>query len=183
VYPPGTTTGVAIVDRFLEAVERHDGAALLSLLQYQPIRCTQGRMDVYPPCPPSVPEGSPVESVFEGRCDAGWIPRGVDLIDAMRRYAHPDLSLFAVAEWGTSPVPANEGGPPAGKYYVVLAPTGTGNDAEPDDSEPRAVVLTDSGIVAFRTGCNPQRAADLAETDSTNRAGSVVITRFILPPK
>ena len=76
-YPPGTRTGVAVIDAALAALESGDAALFTAQLSFHPYRCDNAPAGVEGsnPCPPGVAEGSPVEVIAFGSCKATFVAR------------------------------------------------------------------------------------------------------------
>ena len=76
-YPPGTRTGIEVIDGVLDAVEAGDGEALMAVLSFHPYRCDNAPAGVEGsnPCPPGVQEGSAIDVVALGGCEVSFLAR------------------------------------------------------------------------------------------------------------
>ena len=164
---------MAGVDAFITAMESSDDAALLALLRYTRVPCS-GTGYPRPVCPAGAAEGTPVDTLRNGRCDAAW---GVDA-DTIRRYGAGEFVTFAVARL-PAPARAIEGGGryPAGDYLVVM------EDRRGPSGEPRAAIVAGDSVVALFTGCfyvSPRQFLDDHLSVYSGRKGAGT---FLLPPK
>ena len=172
LYPRGIRTGVAGVDAFITAMESSDDAALLALLRYTRVPCS-GTGYPRPVCPAGAAEGTPVDTLRNGRCDASW---GVDA-DTIRRYVTGEFVTFAVVRLPTPVRPIESGGYPAAGYLVVM------EDRLGPSREPRAAFIAGDSVVALFTGCccvSPRKFMDDHLFVYTGEVGG---SAFLLPPK
>jgi hypothetical protein len=76
-YPPGTRTGIEVIDKVIAALASGDPQAVLDHLSFHPYPCTNAPSgtDGSNPCPPGVPEGSPVDVIASGGCKVSFLAR------------------------------------------------------------------------------------------------------------
>jgi hypothetical protein len=121
-YPPGTRTGVQVIDDALDAIEAGDPAAFMQQLSFHPYRCDNAPAGVAGanPCPAGVPEGSVVEVIALGGCDVVFIAREQpELADEVAEFvrATRGQGVYAASELQegrlSSPLPL--------RYMVILS--------------------------------------------------------------
>jgi hypothetical protein len=119
-----------------------------------------------------VADGTPVDTFYNGRCDAGWYIEAF----VVRRYVAGEFVTFAVARLPTPGRPIEQGGYPAGDYLVVM------EDGRAPTGEPRGAIVAGGGVVALFTGCgvSPRQFLD----DKVHAySASTVARQFLLPPR
>jgi hypothetical protein len=163
---------VAGVDAFIAAVENSDGAALLALLRYTPVACSTTGYP-RPECPAGVADGTPVDTFYNGRCDAGLYIRADDI----HRYVAGEFVAFAVARLPKPARSIEQGGYPAGDYLVVM------EDRRGPTGEPRAAIITRDGVVALFTGCCCVSPRQFLEDHLSAYSPSTATRQFLLPPR
>jgi|GEM_PF-5186684 len=174
-YPRNSTaTGVEVVDRFVRAVEIASVLQLREMLVFTSLPCavsegTAGRQT--PVCPDGVTAGTAVPSLYEARCEGGWLMEYPQLLDTLARYAGPRPGLVAVAKLAAAPAPPAEGGRPPGEYFVVFQPGGG------FDPELRAAIVSESGVTALYQGCGGNIEDMLA-----GKVADMPLDGFVLPP-
>ena len=163
---------MAGVDAFIAAVENSDDAALLALLRYTPVPCSTTGYP-HPVCPAGVADGTPVDTFYNGRCDAGWYIQA----DAVRRYVAGEFVTFAIARLPKPARPIEQGGYPAGDYLVVM------EDRRRPTGEPRAAITTRDGVVALFTGCCCVSPRQFLDGLLYGYSASTAALPFLLPPR
>src|SRR5690606_4817633 len=72
-HPRGTRTGDAGIDAVIAAVESGDRAKVTSLVQFQPVGCTnESGLGGPPKCPDGVAEGTTFDVIPAGGCEGSW---------------------------------------------------------------------------------------------------------------
>lgn len=121
-HPPGTRTGVQVVDAVLVALESGEPAELTAVLSFHPYRCDNAPAGVEGsnPCPPGVPPGSPVDVIAAGGCKVAFVARelaGLNAEIASFMQAAAGHGVYAVTEVQAgrlaSPLPL--------RYLIILA--------------------------------------------------------------
>jgi hypothetical protein len=160
------------VDALIDAIENSDDAALLALLRYTPVPCSTSGYP-RPECPAGVADGTPVDTFYNGRCDAGWYIQ----TDVIRRYVAGEFSVFAVARLPKPVRPIEQGGYPAGDYLAVM------EDRRGLTGEPRAAIIRGDGVVALFTGCFYVSPRQFLDGFLDGYSASTAPRPFLLPPK
>jgi hypothetical protein len=152
LYPPGTRSGIDIVDAVLTAVENQDLDALegLSTPQERPCNGYERGPGVVT-CPESAPLGTPVAVFGSQICDTVLVS-GEDLTegwqDRWRQFFRAGfggsggpaaMRLYAVARVGVDAISLDA------RYQLVFAS---------DDGWPHQIWLDDQGIVQIGLGCD-----------------------------
>jgi hypothetical protein len=109
-HPPGTRTGIAEVDAVINAVLARDVKALAALVSYHTFPCVavqRGPGDT-PPCPPGVPDGTPVDAMSFESCEGALIPMAFFEGFAAEMLA-PDIGLYAAYLHGPNDPPTADG--------------------------------------------------------------------------
>ena len=149
VYPSGTRTDIAVIDRALDALESGDEAAFMAQLSFHPYRCENAPAGVEGsnPCPPGVAEGSPVDVIASGGCEVTFLARDrADLSTKIGAFfeAAKQQGLYAVTEVQAgrlaSPLPL--------RYLIIL-------------SKGYSLLLDDEGITHLGLPCEGVGAAQL----------------------
>ncbi len=169
VYPPGTRTGLPLVDAVIDAVIEGDAAALAATAEFTPYPCgaRQGYDNV--PCPGGVADGTLVDATWSGGCDAGFA--GAEDLEASLQYVRRGLRLFGVYEAGDD-YPFL----PGAAYIVVLAGT---------PSE-RWIIGAGGWLGRATMGCGPS-LTEMSKRVTTARwllapASPGVVTLYARPP-
>ncbi len=168
-HPPGTTSGVGVVDVIVAEILANDVDAVRSRLIFTPRPCTADFPG--PECPPGVTEGTAIPAFRYSGCSANYEPDREDWVGPFPEGSAADeLALYAVYEVDADALVAED---PAGAYGIVFA--GSFHGITPDG--PRIVdVRIDGagGIVGWWTSCGgiePDAALD-----------GLPIGEFVLPP-
>lgn len=172
LYRRGTRTGLAGVDAFIAAMENSDGAALLALRRYTPVPCASAGYP-HPVCPAGVADGTPVDTLYNGRCDGSWYFEAFQ----SRQFVTGEFAAFAVARLPTPARPIAEGRYPAADYLVVM------EDRRGPTGEPRAAFIAGDGVVALFTGCCCISPRKLLDDNLSVYSGGTAGGTFLLPPK
>jgi hypothetical protein len=167
---------VKVIDDFVASLEQSDAARLATLLRYMSAYCTAAPDDIFPPCPAGAPEKSPVDAVFMGRCEAGWVPRDVDLSSDLARFVKGGQRLYAAISLPTPGSWITDYHWPTGNYFVVMDVPGG------PSGEPRGAILDESGVVALLTGCYFQSPEGFLMSHLQAYAGQSAVPTFIVSP-
>jgi hypothetical protein len=128
-----------MVDTVLEAIARHDSAAIRSLLVLNEVPCThaqQNVVDPLPECPPGVAEGTPVPVFNWGACHPAYLVEEGSLVGVAIDIASPEQQIFAVTRMEGAGVTA---------YGVILSDRRSGLGT--------SLSVSSSGISAAKFSC------------------------------
>ncbi|MEO8540748.1 MAG: hypothetical protein ABI577_13495 [bacterium] len=137
--------GVAIVDRFIGAMLTADATELPALVDYHDVACEVSPMGIGapPPCPPGVPDGTPIRLISGSSCEGYFITApeaGEQLMSAAQR----GVSVFSASRL------------PGGGYAVILTPPGGGTSQSAAQAIMGAVYrLSERGVVSIAHPCGP----------------------------
>ncbi len=122
-HPPGTHTGVARVDRILDAIEARDVQRLAELTRYFDVACVKNwehQIPSRPRCKRNEPPGTRVEVFWGAQCEGFYI-RAENAPRSYRGFGGVPPRLYAVfrVEPDAKHSPFN----PAGGFGIVYAAT------------------------------------------------------------
>lgn len=146
-HPHGTRTGIAAVDKVLEAFET--GSSLADLLQPTPTECSANPQIGGTWCPEGTPDGTVIDTIFGGNCEG--VGSAVDdprLIRSLQKLVDGSFYLYGVAA-GSHLV---EGG-----RHVLYITNG------PGFFDWTRLTIGDDGIMATSGGCDKSLEAEFAE--------------------
>lgn len=148
LHPRGTRSGVAVVDRVLDAVEAQDIDAFVDLVRYERVACVKRQRGIGGPprCPPGVKGGTRIEVFPVGQCE-GFYLYPDDLPRFVRNYLTPGLRLYAV--YAGRPRFIEEG-----RYGIVLSDDPRGLLGE-------LIVVGEDGVRYINYGCSGSPASFL----------------------
>lgn len=169
VHPAGTVTGIAEIERVIEAVFNRDGDTLMGLVQFTTINCTTVEGLGGPPkCQGAETEGTPVEVLPVAYCEGTYIrpehlsPQQFDLDTSGGGRL---VGLYAV--YRPKPPQSEESFWPVGEYGIVFVTKVGGFDSAV------TIRLTgNGGIIGISYGCNQAPADEIARNAA----------ELILPP-
>jgi len=148
-HPDGTRTGVAVIDRVLDAIDPGDAAAFEGLLSFHPYRCDRAPAGTAGsnPCPPGAVDGSAVDVIAVGGCDVSYVARersslGEEVNKFVRAASIQDVYAVSEVQEGrlASPLPL--------RYLVILSGGYT-------------MLLDDAGVTHLGLPCDNVGPAEL----------------------